>query len=252
MQAYVFNRRPVLIFLIAVLASLSTRPAIADAPPVRQLITNMVKRYESVADYTCKLDKRVRKKGVLHEDKAISVKYKKPGHYYFRWGKGSARGREVIYVHGRNNNRLVAHPGGGLRFLTLRLNPAGRLAMKANRHSLQHSGMDKIIESVASDYELARKMGLEAIRSTGEGRFDGKAVWIVEGDFPSDSGYYARKVILLLDQTIGLPVKISIFDGSDRLVEEYVFRSLKFNVGLTEEDFNPANPAYHYFKGLTP
>lgn len=212
MRAYGFNRRWVRIFLLSVLVSLSARPAMADGPPVRQLITDMVKRYESVADYTCKLDKRVRKKGVLYEDTAISVKYKKPGHYYFRWEKGSARGREVIYVHGRNNNRLVAHPGGGLRFLTLRLNPTGRLAMKANRHSLQHSGMDKIIESVASDYDLARKRGLDAIHRSGKGRFDGKAVWIMEGVFPSDSGFYARRVILVLDQTMGLPVTFNRYE----------------------------------------
>lgn len=131
MSAFNFNYQRVLIFLLSALASLTGRLALADGPPVGQLISDMVKRYEAVTDYTCKLDKKVRKEGVLYEDLAISVKYKKPMHYYFRWEQGPARGREVIYVHGRNNNQLVAHPGGGLRFLTLRLDPTGRLAMKA-------------------------------------------------------------------------------------------------------------------------
>jgi outer membrane lipoprotein-sorting protein len=249
MRAFNFNRRGALILLSTILALLVARPGLADSPPVGQLIPDMVKHYAKVSDYTCKLDKRVRKNGVLHEDLAIAVKYRKPGQYYFHWEQGPARGREVIYVQGRNENRLVAHPGGVLRFLTLRLDPAGHLAMKANRHSLQHSGMDKIIEQVEADYDRARKMGIDAIRCTGEGRFGDKAVWIIEGAFPADNGFYARKVILLLDQAMGLPVKISIFGASDRLVEEYAFQDLKFNTGLTEDDFNPANPEYHYFQG---
>jgi outer membrane lipoprotein-sorting protein len=250
MRAFNPDRRGALIFLAAVLVMLVARSGLADSPPVGQLIPDMAKRYEAVSDYTCKLDKRVLKNGILHEDLAISVKYRKPKQYYFHWEQGPSRGREVIYVHGRNENRLVAHPGGALRFLTLRLDPAGRLAMKANRHSLQHSGMDKIIEQVEADYDLARKRGIDAIHCTGEGRFNGKVVWTIEGVFPADNGFYARKVILLIDRTMGLPVKISIFDESDRLVEEYAFRNLKFNAGLTEDDFNPANPEYRYFKGL--
>ena len=84
---------------------------------------------------------------------------------YFRWEQGSAKGREVIYVNGKYDNRLVAHPGGMMRFLTLHLDPQGRLAMRANRHSLQNSGMEKIIELIESNYYLAQKKGINAIRT---------------------------------------------------------------------------------------
>jgi outer membrane lipoprotein-sorting protein len=253
MQVYKSSLRQAMVFLLAVLVAASTaRAALAGGPSARELIPTMVKRFATVTDYTCRLDKRVRKEDAFYEDPGIAVKYRKPRHYYFRWEQGPARGREVIYVHGQNHDRLVAHPGGGLRFLTLHLDPAGRLAMKANRHSLQHSGLEKIVELVASNYDLSLKKGIHAIHCAGQGCFDSKAVWIVEGVFPPDQGFYARKVILLLDTLTGLPVKISIFDGSDRLVEEYAFRNLQINVGLTEADFDPANPEYHYFTGLKP
>ena len=169
---------------------------------------------------------------------------------YFRWEQGSAKGREVIYVNGKYDNRLVAHPGGMMRFLTLRLDPQGRLAMRANRHSLQNSGMEKITELIESNYYLAQKKGINAIRCAGEDNFDGRAVWIIEGIFPPEQGFYARKVLILIAKSIRLPVKVSIFDWSDELIEEYAFRDLKINVGLTEADFNPGNPDYNYFRGL--
>jgi outer membrane lipoprotein-sorting protein len=246
MRAFHLDNKKKLFCWVAAFVTLTSHAVQADGPSASQLIPEIVSRYERLYDYTCKLDKEVCKKGVLYQDAAILVKYKKPKHYYFRWQQGPARGREVIYVDGRNQNQLVAHPGGVLRFLTLHLDPRGHLAMKANRHSLQHSGMEKIVELMASNYDLALKLGIDAIHCTGRSRFDGRDAWVIEGAFPPNEGFYAHRIILWVDRTIGLPVKIVIFDKSDRLVEAYAFRDLKVNVGLTEEDFNPANPEYHY------
>lgn len=223
--------------------------ALAGGTNERQLIFDAVEQFEAMTDYTCKLDKRVQRRGILYEDLSIAVKYRKPKQYYFRWEQGSARGREVIYVSGKYDNRLVAHPGGKMWFLTLHLDPHGRLAMRENRHSLQNSGMEKIVELIASNYKLAQEKGIDAIRCTGEDNFDGQAVWIVEGIFPPDQGFYAQKVIISIAKTIRLPVKISIFDWSGDLMEEYAFHDLRINVGLTADDFNPGNPDYNYFMG---
>ena len=143
MNACVIKKRYVAILLPSMILSLNGSVCVAGDVYVKQLLIGMVEQFEKVADYTCRLDKTVKKNGVLHKDLAISVKYKKPQHYYFRWERGTAKGREIIFVAGKNNNRLLAHPGGLFQFLTLRLNPEGRLAMQKNRHSLRHSGMEK-------------------------------------------------------------------------------------------------------------
>jgi outer membrane lipoprotein-sorting protein len=215
---------------------------------VDRLISDAVDRFKTVEDYTCRLNKKVRKKGVLHEDPDISVKYKKTGHYYFRWNSGLAKGREVIFVQGKNNDKVVAHPGGVFKWVTLRLDPEGSLAMRKNRHSLKSSGMEKIIALVASNTALARTKGLEVIRFMGEGRFDGKRIWIVEGLFPERQGFYARKIRLYLCPTLKLPLKVSIYDGSGKLVEDYEFHDLKINAGLSETDFEPHNPQYSFMR----
>jgi outer membrane lipoprotein-sorting protein len=226
---------------------LNGRICLADDAGVEQLINNMVEKFDTVADYTCRLDKKVKKDGILYEDLSISVKYKKPKHYYFRWDRGSEKGREVIFVAGKYNDKLVAHPGGFLQFMTFHLDPEGRLAMQRNRHSLQHSGMEKIINLIESNFKRAREKGLDAIQFIGDDRIAERDVWILEGRFPENQGFYAHRVIVSIDKTMTLPVKISIFDWSDALVEEYVFRDLKVNVGITENDFNPGNPDYNFF-----
>lgn len=45
-----------------------------------------------------------------------------------------------------------------------------------------------------------------------------------------------------------MPIKIQIFDWSNRLVECYGFEDLKLNPGLTDRDFDPKNPKYQFDK----
>lgn len=215
--------------------------------PAQSLLANAIQRFKTVEDYTCRLDKRVRKNGNLYEDLNISVKYKKPQHYYFHWNTGPSAGREVIFVAGQNDDKLVAHPGGFFRFITFHLDPEGDLAMKRNRHSMWHSGMEKIMYLIESNTRQAQVQGLDSIQYLGEARILGKRVGVIEGRFPDNLGFYAHRIIMCMDREIGLPVKVSIFDWSETLIEEYVFNDLKINVGLDKNDFNPANPDYNYF-----
>ncbi|NLD36389.1 MAG: radical SAM protein [Desulfatiglans sp.] len=41
--------------------------------------------------------------------------------------------------------------------------------------------------------------------------------------------------------------KVTVYDWSDKLYEEYTFHNLKFNVGLNEKDFDPDNDQYNFF-----
>lgn len=236
-----------IVVLSIMLVANSVHGCLADDPDPGQLLVSAIHRYKSVESYTCRLDKRVANAGTLHEDLSITVKFKKPTNYYFRWEKGLRRGREVIFDPGRHNGKIVAHPGGLFRFMVLHLNPEGRLAMKENRHSLKNSGLGKIMQVVEADYRRSRLQGLDAIGFVGKGRIDDRSTWVIQGQFPENQGYYASKVVLFLDQSLGLPIKASIYDGSGRLVEEYVFHQLAINVGLTDQDFDPDNPDYDFF-----
>ncbi len=227
--------------------TLSATAGYAEDQDAGRLLLDAIERYASVQTYTCLLDKQVSKNGKLYEDLSIRVKFKKPANYYFRWEKGVRKGREVIFAAGRHDAKIIAHPGGPLRFMTFHLDPEGRLAMKENRHSLSNSGLGKIMQLIEADHHLAQENGLQVVRYVGQARIDDRSTWVIEGRFPENRGFYAPKVVLFIDQTLGLPIKVGIYDASGALLEAYLFHQLAVNVPLTERDFDPANPAYDFF-----
>lgn len=238
---------PIALLVIVVVCLLTPAGHAEEQDPVR-LLSCAIDRYKTVQTYTCLLDKRVAKNGILYEDLSIRVKFRKPADYYFRWEEGKRKRREAIFAAGQNNGKIVAHPGGWFRFVTFHLNPEGPLAMKENRHSLGNSGLGKIMQLIEADVHRAQQNGLKAIRFLGEKRVDNQATWVVQGRFPEDRGYYAHKVVLSIDQILGLPIKVCIYDGSGTLEEEYIFRQLEINVPFTDLDINPANPAYDFHR----
>ncbi len=219
---------------------------VAKAMDVDYLINESLEHLKHVSDYTCTLEKKVNKDGVVYYDPEIRVKYKKPAHYYFKWVKGKFEGQEVIYREGSNRNKIVAHSGGFFRFITLYLDPEGNMAMKRNHHSLRRSGMEKIFDIFNESYSRYKLTGFGNIALAEEGAVDNRPVWIVYGEFPENMDFYAAKIILCIDREYLLPLKVSVYDWSDTLYEEYTFHDLKINVGLNEDDFDPENSEYNF------
>jgi len=213
---------------------------------VDQIILDSIREFEKLSDYTCSLDKKVNKAGRIYHDLGISVKYKKPGQHYFRWEEGKYSGQEDIYVADKNKDRIVAHPGGVFRFLTFRLDPEGRKAMKRNHHSLRESGIEKIMTIIEKDYNHSIETGRGTIELLEENFIDGRDVWVVHCEFPDKKEFYSHKIILCFDKELKLPIKITVYDWSDTLFEEYYFRDLKINTGIEEKDFDPKNPEYSF------
>ncbi len=60
-----------------------------------------------------------------------------------------------------------------------------------------------------------------------------------------------HKAEFCVDPASGLPSNIRVWnheDGVDRLVEDYLYEDIRVNVGLRDEDFDPANEAYGFGK----
>ncbi|MBN1903904.1 MAG: DUF1571 domain-containing protein [Deltaproteobacteria bacterium] len=219
---------------------------IAAPVDVDFLVTESIKKFEQVKDFTCTLEKKVNKNGTIYYDPEIRAKCKKPAHYYFKWVKGRFEGQEVIFDQGRNNNKIVGHSGGLFGFITLRIDPEGSIAMKRNHHPLKRSGLVKIYDILEDSYARHKETGAGTIGLAGEGIVDDRAVWIIRGVFPPDMGFYNAKITLSLDKEHLLPLKVTVYDWSGELYEEYIFHNLKFNVGLNEKDFDPENDKYNF------
>ncbi len=112
----------------------------------------------NVRDYTATLAKRERVGDTVgnYEYMFIKVRNQKvrdgrvetPFSVYLSFLKPTdVKGREVIYVEGRNDSKLVAHEGGTKgRFLpTVWLDPMGTLAMRGNRYPITQIGIENLI-----------------------------------------------------------------------------------------------------------
>ena len=66
------------------------------------------------------------------------------------------------------------------------------------------------------------------------------------GDAVMVPDFYAGRMVVWIDKELHLPVQVDLYDHEGSLYEHYEHRYLTVNVGLTDADFDPTNPAYHF------
>ena len=125
----------------------------ADEPVARALrtIKECQAQFETVADYTCKFYKRERIQGRLTPLHVMEMKARtQPKSIYFKFEE-PYKGREAIYVEGRNEGKVLAHDVGFTKFLagTLELEPTSARAMADNRHPITDAGIGALIDTVS-------------------------------------------------------------------------------------------------------
>jgi LysM repeat protein len=66
------------------------------------------------------------------------------------------------------------------------------------------------------------------------------------GDSVIVPDFYAGRLVVWIDDELQLPLQIDLYDHEGQLYEHYEHHDLKVNVGLTDADFDPKNPAYRF------
>ena len=66
------------------------------------------------------------------------------------------------------------------------------------------------------------------------------------GDAVIVPDFYAGRLVLWVDDARHLPLQADLYDHEGALYEHYEHRDLAVNVGLTDADFDPKNPAYDF------
>jgi len=223
---------------------------------------------QNVKDYTAILVKRERVNGRLNNPQYMFVKLRNekktpdgkvgvPFSFYLKFLKPSSlKGREVVYTRGQNKNRLVAHEGGikGRFTPSLNLDPHGALAMMGQRYPATDIGIEnlcyKLIERGNRDKNRGGKCTVEEQRATVDRRPATRIEVTHHEPLPHLDFHVAR---IYVDDEYGMPVRYEAYDwpargkaiSENELIEEYTYVRLNFNVGLTDEDFNAANPDYN-------
>lgn len=207
------------------------------------LLKRMEASYAKVQDYSAIFRKHERVKGVLLPEESIYLKFKKPLQIYMKWVDGPTK--EAIYVEGSNKNRVIAHTGAGL---TWNLDPNGSILIAGNRHAITDIGFGFILKVMNTNFHMAIKNAEIEITRMGEESYEGRPAIVVEAKFSSGGGreYYATRMVCHIDKEYLLPVGIACYDEKDALMEEYAYKDVKINIGLTDMDFSRENKEYDF------
>jgi len=238
------SSRLLLIILVVVLSSLpGVRTCASDAG---QMIADSLESYNYVKDITCFLYMKELINGKYIEHKNIFVRHRKPLSFYLKWTEGDKKGTEVIYVQGRNGNKLVAHPGGILKWLTLRLDPTGSVAMKDNRHTVLEAHIGRIIDICDKNYRLARQLNTGTFEPC-EGRLiGGRPTSCIKEVFPNDNRFYGGVNYIYFDRGYKFPIAVEIYGWKRELIEKYEYTNITLNQGLSDKEFDPENDEYDF------
>lgn len=248
-------------------------PAAAEHPlmPVlRYALETHGKLSAKVRDYTCRLAKRERIDGRLLLHEVIDVKLRQPGlssagspvpmGVYMKWfAPNKIEGREVVWTQGKNYNNLMATKGGegNLRTFTLTVPLKSARAMERTHYPISEIGMLNLAERLIQDG--VKHMELDSRREcrvrVAEGaKIDGRVCRYIEVVFPVQrDGIKFHKAQIFVDQQLEMPVRYAAYSwpkeagGEPPLLEEFTYVNVKLNVGLTDKDFDPKNPAYKFF-----
>jgi hypothetical protein len=173
---------------------------------------------------------------------------------YIRFDEPSdQKGREVIWVDGENDGKIVAHEAGLLGFTTVRLEPAGPIAMAGSRYPITEMGIERLLVKMVARGMWDRQFEnceVDFKRDVQLGQVRGVRVVITHPERSEDHDFYRAEIELDADKFSYL--RYAAYDWPAEkgqpapLLEEYIYKDVTLNPGLTASDFDPQNPEYNY------
>ena len=249
----------------AVLASLATLPAnAADRVALKpsntrsnalkqalQIVGKSQAALQSVKDYSATFSKKeIVGEKLIEQTMQIKMR-QKPFSVYLKFATPH-KGREVIYVHGLNKGKLVAHGTGFQKIVgTLKLKPTSNLVMKENRYPITHIGIKKMLNAVVTIWE--KQASNSQVRYFPKAKLGKISVRVIQVTHPKKTATTPFHMTrLYIDNQTQLPIRVQQYGfpkksgGKPPLIEQYTYSNVKTNIGLASRDFDPKNPGYDY------
>jgi len=245
------------------------RPSTSDPLPAEEALRKKVELLqsglaflESRGSYSAQMAKQEVVGGELLPEHIISLKCRQqPFSVYLLWQTGDP-GREVLYIEGENQGRLIGHDGGWkARLPALSLSPNSGLAMRDSRYPVTNAGLGGLIDLMIgvhrTDLQLASYTTCDYEPHVAFDGRDCQAFTTVYKD-PKSSPQY-RKSVTLIDREWNVPLSSQHYEwprpGLDRsgdefdaatLIESYQFTDVDFDRPLTDADFDRQNDNYAF------
>jgi len=221
---------------------------------------------ENIDDYSCTLVKRECIDGDLQEPQYIYMKVRNEKKdatgavttplsvYMYFLAPDNIKGREVIWVKGQNENKLVAHEGGAVMGLvTVNLDPESRLAMRNQKYPIYEVGIQRLIEKLLDVAAEDMKYGECEVKFFEGSKINGIECTCIQVVHPVPRKNFRFHIArIFFDSEREVPIRYASYDwpkeagGEPTLHEEYTYLNMKLNRGFTDEDFSKDNPKYNF------
>ncbi len=209
-----------------------------------ELLKLCLQRYlANYRDYTCTLTRQERIEGELSRVQVVDVKFKQqPFSVLMTWKQNPTRGDKVLYVENdpEGKHKMYVHPTGlaGKLIRSVERWPDDPEVKAMSLRTVDQFGFARSLQALIEVYEQAKAAGdLIEAGYVGQGEVDGRPTWVLRRVLAAGENYPAKVTIAGLDAEHLLPVHVKGLDWQDQLSSEYTFTDLRFNVGLTDEQF---------------
>jgi hypothetical protein len=204
---------------------------------------------QRTATYIARLRRREQVRGRLKPEEVLLFKFRRePFSVYFKWLGEEGKGREVVYVRDRYEDKIHTLLAAG----DVPLMPAGRklalspdnpLVQAASRHPITHAGICYLVGKYAqlAAANMARPGLLRYVGPISRPELP-QSLEAVEQQILSGTEPllpHGGKRLWMFDGSNHLPVLVSTQDAEGHEVEHYCYDRIQFGLPLDDADFNP-------------
>ena len=249
----------------SVIARTSTEPDTSQIDSAIKLAQESLNHLQqNVNDYTALFVKRCRVNGELPPLQYARVKIRNrknddgklltPLSVYLNFLKPtSVQGREIIWVEGQNDGKMVVHETGIGGLININLDPHGALAMRGQRYPLTDIGIENLVQKVIETGIRDRPHGECNVQFFQNAKIGDITCMMLQVTHPIKRDHFDfYQARIYFDENLKVPIRYESWSwpttpgGKPVLEEEYMYLQLAVNVGLSDQDFDIGNPNYRF------
>jgi len=207
--------------------------------------------FQNTDSFTCRMIRREMVGGVRKPEELISFQYRKnPYSIHLKWLGEVGKGREVVYVEGKFDNKIqIRLAGGDMPFVAagkrMSFNLDNPLVRSSSRHGVQEASFGFMLSTVgtmiAQQKQGNSKLGTVQYAGKVHRQELGMAVEMIEVKiFPGteDGLPHGGRRLIGFNPQEGMPMLVQTFDDKGQEVEFYRY-DLFICKGLDSIDFDP-------------
>lgn len=217
----------------------------------------------STPDYTAQFMKRELVNGVVLQEQNMAIKVRhQPFSVYLKWADFDV-GREVLYVEGVNDGKMLVHAGGWKAKLpAILMAPDSSLAMQEARYPVTHAGLLSLAKTIVGyNREDLKSKNYARCQQQEDQMIGDRACYCFVLEYRNrESSPEYRKSMTMIDKEWGVPLYIKNHgwpnenenvmptDELDEatLIEHYAYSEVKFRSSLAALDFEDTNADYRF------